>query len=385
MEYVFVSSWFFETETWGIKQYRFDPSSGEMEYIRTFGEDKSCNVSWIDKKRNILYVLNEEQDLKSMRIGGGGEILTYRLEPETGDVTLLNATPTFCSNPCYLSLDLTGEYLVVANHGTGAYVTKIKKDGDGKYCPVVLFDDSTVELFAVNEDGSVGELLDVVAHIGNGPGRRQTNAHPHSAVMSPCGDFFAVCDKGNDSIYMYQIDRELKKLVACPNQYKAPLGFMPRYCVFHPSKPFFYHNNEGSMNLCAYVFGKNGTLTPIGSYPSLEGKIRDRIKGPSEQQGLCMDTMGTYIYDVLNGPNQVAVFQIDQEKGSLKLIQNQPVEGAWPRGVALSPNGRFLIVTCLKGEKVIVYRVKEDGTIAPTGFEYNQPYAAYATFWNTEC
>jgi hypothetical protein len=40
-----------------------------------------------------------------------------------------------------------------------------------------------------------------------------------------------------------------------------------------------------------------------------------------------------------------------------------------------------LIVSCLKGQKVVVLRVEKDGTLSSTGFEYDHPCAAYATFW----
>lgn len=382
MEYVFVSSWSHGDETGGIRQYSFDSRSGEMKYIRTFNEEKSCGVSYIDGMRGIMYVLNESDNLGTMRVGGGGEILTYRLDRETGGVELIAATPTFSPNPCQFSLDATGNYMVVANHGGRSHVTKIRKDAHGRYRPEVLFDDGAVELFKINNDGSVGELLDVVIHTGSGPKPRQISPHPHSAARSPSGKWFAVCDKGTDEISFYQINREQNRLVLCPNKASAPPGFMPRYCLFHPTKPFFYHNGEGSLELAAYRYDEEGNLEHIGTYDARMGNTPCVEKDPEEQQGLCMDRGGQYLYDVLRGPNQVAVFRVDQENGALTLIQNQTINHAWPRGALLSPDGRFLLVTCLKGEKIVVLRVREDGTLVPTGFEYDQPCAAYASFWN---
>ena len=90
---------------------------------------------------------------------------------------------------------------------------------------------------------------------------------------------------------------------------------------------------------------------------------------------------GRYLYDVINGANQIAVFRIDQTDGSLELRQNQAVDYAWPRGAAISPDGRFLAVACVRGQKVVIFQIGEDGTLAPAGFACDQPNAAYAAFW----
>jgi 6-phosphogluconolactonase (cycloisomerase 2 family) len=381
MGYVFISSWAHGKERGGISLYRFCEETGEMTLLKTLDEDKSCAASLVDEKRGVLYVLNECTDLSTMRAGGGGEILAYQLDAKTGDFTRLDSRPTYCPNPTQLALDPTGQYMVVANHGSKGCVTKIQRDENGQYRPVVLFDDSVVELLEVREDGSLGEILDAVKHTGEGPGNRQTNAHPHSATMSPSGKLFAVCDKGNDTVRMYQIDRKDQRLVPCGQAVSAPPGSMPRYCVFHPTQPWFYHNNEGSLDVHAYRYEETGQLEWIGAYHGLLEPAEGNTGEPFEQQGLCIDAEGRFVYSVMRGPNRVAVFQVDQADGSLRPIQNMDVPFPWPRGATLSPDGRFLIVSCLKGQKVVVLRVEKDGTLSSTGFEYDHPCAAYATFW----
>jgi len=381
MDYVFVSSWSHGSEKGGIRQYSFDSDSGKMELIRVICEDKSCAASIVCENRNILYVLNETPSLKTMRAGGGGEVLAYQLDRKTGNVEPICEKPTFCPNPAQFTLDKTGKYMVVAHHATSSFVTKIEQDENGRYFPRVLFDDSAVALFAINGDGTVGALLDIVKHTGGGPERKQTNAHPHSAMMSPSGNLFAVCDKGNDHVYMYRIDRENNKLTRCGEPMAVSPGYLPRYCVFHPSAPFFYHNNENSANINAYRYDENGRLTPIGGFNTLGGSADDCENRHHEQQGLCIDGTGRFLYSLHKEPNMVAVMRVDPNSGALKRVQNMPVDFSWPRGLTISPDGKFLIVTCLRGEKIVVLRVNEDGTVANTGYEYDQPCAAYATFW----
>jgi len=337
----------------------------------------------MDTKHHILFALNETINRNKSRPGGGGNIFEYHFDPRTGQPESVSVIPTLCPNPSYLSLSADGRYMIVANHGSKNYITKIAKDIDGKYFADVQFDDSLVELFRMKEDGCVGELVDFKKHLGSGPsGARQFNSHPHSVVRSPSGKLFAVCDKGSDQIYMYQIDYEKEKLVLCNEPLRAIAGSMPRYCAFHPKRPYFYNNSEGTTDVYAYKYDEDGKLYPIGVYQALKEKTSYDGK-PSEQQGFCVHPSGKYLYDVINGLNSVSVFSVHPTDGSLTLLQNMNIEYQWARGGMLSPDGRFYIVSCLKGDRILVFRVGYTGKLIPTGFEYEQYSPAYITFWNT--
>lgn len=280
--------------------------------------------------------------------------------------------PTWCANPAFLTKDKSERYMLVAHHGSKGSATKIVQDAYGEYHVEVLHDDTAVELFSMNEDGTPGKLLDVEKH----EGERGVVARPHSVVMSPSGNCFGVCDKGNNTVRMYGLDPDRGKLIRPTHIVHYTPGTLPRYCVFHPKKPWFYHNNEKCMDLCAYRYTEDGCLQLLNradAMPQEQEKVH-------EQQGLAIDAAGRYIYDVVRGPNVITVFEIDSETGAVKLVQHQPVEAKWPRGCALSPDGRFLLVCCLGSEKIVVYAVGEDGRLSPTGYEYPNAAAAYATF-----
>ncbi len=380
MNYVFVSGWMREPGRGGIAQFRFDPGSGQLSPVRTLLEDVSFNVMYMDEQRDILYALNEETNLPTLRIGGGGSVYSFHLDRNTGDIKKTEITPLYCSNPCNLSLDADGKYMLVTGHGSKNYVTKMERDAFGKYHPVVLLDDTPVVLLSVNPDGSIGEILDIDKHTGSGPHPKQLTARPHSATRSPSGKLFAVCDKGNDHVYMYRIDKEKNKLVLCDTPTAVPPGTEPRYCVYHPERPFFYHNTESSSKVFAYRYEEDGRLSLLGTYEGLETPHHGKL----EQQGLCMHPSGLYLYDTINGLNTIAVFRIDPATGALELIQNQSVDYDWPRGAALSPDGKFLLVACVRGKKVAVYRINDDGTLSPTEFSCDWENAAYVTFWNVQ-
>lgn len=378
--YVYVSSWKKSSSDFGLSCYQFNSQTGELQFVEKVEKDVVFNVTCFDERRSLLYAVEEEENLPGVRGGGGGgRVFVFKVNPDTGTLTKVCCKETWCSSPAYLTLDATGEFLMVANHGSKAVVTKVGQDPFGNYYPIVEHDDSTVELFSVNEDGTIDRLLDVVKHVGSGPEKRQVIAHPHSTVMSPSGKLFAVCDKGNDTVRMYKIDREKGKLILPKHIYKHKEATLPRYCVFHPEKPWFYHNNENTTDFNAFTYDEDGFLSELCTCDTMpdDQQMKEKVL---EQQDLSMDREGRYIYDIVRGPNVVAVLEVNQEDGSVKAIQYQPIPGKWPRGCTISPNGKFLLVCSLGSEQIIVYAIGADGRLTETGNVYPNAAAAYATF-----
>ncbi len=364
---------------YGLSGYRFDAETGEMIFIEKVRPEVLFNVSYFDSKRNVLYALEESNDLPQLRVGGGGRVFAFKVDPHTGKLEEIGCSPTWGASPCYLTLDASGKYMLIAHHGCNAAVTKIGQDAHGNYYPLVELDDVPVVLFAVNEDGTLGKVLDVVKHTGSGPEKRQLHAHPHTTVMSPSGRLFAVCDKGNDTVRMYGLDQENGKLIRPKHLQVYEPGTLPRYCVFHPEKPWLYHNNEKSMNFYSLTYDEAGFLQNNHVCNAMPGNS-ELVEKECEQQGLVIDKDGRYIYNVVRGPNVVTVFEVDQESGAAKPIQYMKIPGKWPRGCAISPDGRYLLVCCLDSAAVIEFKITEDGRLSETGREYSDTGAAYAVF-----
>lgn len=61
----------------GVKQYEFDALRGERKPIWALNDSNRLSVLHLDKKRNILYVVDEGADLPDMRCGGGGRVFAF--------------------------------------------------------------------------------------------------------------------------------------------------------------------------------------------------------------------------------------------------------------------------------------------------------------------
>lgn len=379
--FAYVSSWSHGERASGLSLYSYDEETGGFTLIKQIDDKTEFAVSTVDTRRKILYIVDESGNLPELRTGGGGRLFAFRIDPATGDLEQISCVPTWCPNPSYVALDKEGKYLVVSNHAGRAAVTKLVRDAFGKMRGCVEFDDSVVDLFEVNEDGSVGELVDAAKHEGSGPDPKfQMNPHPHCAILSPCGRFFTVCDKGNDGVYMYTINREKGRLVLTNAPYACPPGSRPRFAAYHPTKPYLYHNNEAGGKISAYRYDEGGRLEPIGAY-DIRTAEHAETPGRWEQQDFRMDGKGRYLYSLTTAPAGVVVCRVDQEDGSLETVQNLLLQEERPRACALSPDGRFLAVACLGSGHLVTLAVGEDGLLRETGTVTDHDSAAFITFY----
>lgn len=75
------------------------------------------------------------------------------------------------------------------------------------------------------------------------------------------------------------------------------------------------------------------------------------------------------------------MLEIDQETGIPHNAQALELECAWPRGCALSPDERHLVVSCLYSDEMIALRINEDGTLSDNVVTIEQTTAANVTFF----
>jgi len=384
MSYLFVSGWLRGKGKGGIGQYRFDETNGSLEVVRIIDEDLSFGATIMDAEKGILYALCNKPQNVGLRVPSGGAVYEIHFDKASGEITEKRIVPVYIANPCHLNLIGGDRFLLVSGHGTRAAAAKIELGADGEYHPVAVFDDVPVLLISVNEDGSIGKILDVVKHEGSGPLPKQQTAHPHCVVPSPDESFFVVADKGLDSFFSYSVDTEAGKIVRNGEPIYVGSTVCPRYSAFHPTLPYVYHNSETSTDMYAYRYDENGMLTLLGKTEGVqfpEGEAAPDGKPRStEGQGLNVHPSGKWLYNVTNGNNTVDVFALCED-GSMELIQSMDIPYAWPRGQAVSSDGKYLLLSCADSGKIMVFAIGDDGLLASTGIEADFENAECLTLW----
>ena len=383
--HLYISRWSFKIGAPGLSLFAFDGETGEMTFVRHLDESLSLGCSMVDREKQVLYVVNE-CDLFPETPMNTGRVYSYKIDPQSGNLTLLNRQETWCPFTSYVNTDATGQYLVTSNHSWPNFITKLERDETGQIRPVVSHTDSIVNLFRLNEDGSIGAMLDYYRHPTDGKlhlsllGRPHI-PHPHCMMRSPSGKLFACCDKGDGHLYLYTI--ESGHLALLSRTLTDTPHSEPRYCMFHPTLPYLYINHEHTpgdrLTMTAFRYTEDGQMTKIGAYyEDMEGF---EAKEPHRQmQGMTITPDGRFVYTQAHGYNRILAFRVDEQNGALQSIGSFPISGQWPRALSMSPDGKFLINCCLGGE-ITVYRVEQDGTLTDTGHGATLKGASYASFF----
>jgi 6-phosphogluconolactonase len=135
----------------------------------------------------------------------------------------------------------------------------------------------------------------------------------------------------------------------------VPPGGGPRHFAFHPAQPFTYTNNE--MGMSVTVFKRDavtGSLTPIQTIPTLpEGASHEG----ATTSALFVHPTGNWLYVSNRGHNSITVYRIGED-GQLTLVEHV-ASPMMPRGIGLSPDGRWLVACGQQDNTVVVFAIDQ--------------------------
>ena len=348
----------------GIAICDYEPATGALDVRKTVFPEISVGSSHIDHARGILYCVDERSDNPDIGMGGGGRVFAFRIEPATGDLTEINHQPSYASLASYVTTDAHGHYLLATNHARFVRITTAIRDDAGKFRVARVPDPATTVLYRLEEDGAIGDACDVFLHVGEGPGPTFHPPASHCVVRSPDGRFFAVCDKGTDEVLLFEIDRDVDALIVS-SRFHEPGNSAPRYAQFHPSAPFLYVNHENEPFVSVFRF-EEGVLSLVTRADAL-GPDDERRGLLAQQSDLRFSASGDRLYVLIRGINVISVFGVDSTTGDLALLQTFDVAADNPRGCALSPDERFLLVANVGSEDVVTLGIDEAGLLSDTG------------------
>jgi 6-phosphogluconolactonase len=278
--------------------------------------------------RPIVYAVTEVEST-----GGkpGGGVAAFRMSG--GALTAAGTWASQGGSPCHAAVDSRGEYLVVANYGSG-----------------------TVGVWRL-VDGLPSGKAQQIRLTGHGPDReRQAGPHAHSAVFEPGGDRFRVQDLGTDRLWGFVLDRKGHRAVALQADTAAVApGSGPRHLAFHPSGAWAYVINELNSTVVALARdAATGALTPFQTAGTLPAGA------PATPSNWCADLHvspdGRFLYGSNRGHDSLAVWSIAPGDGRLTPVQHVASGGGHPRNFALSPDGAWLLCANRDSDCIAVFR-----------------------------
>jgi len=216
----------------------------------------------------------------------------------------------------------------------------------------------SVALFPLDAEGRLGAAV-LDEHEGPGTGvvaSRQKDPHPHCCRFSPDGRFALVPDLGLDAVFVYRVDAA-KPAITRQGILKTPPGAGPRHMRFSADGRFIYVVDELSLAVSAFAWDADaGTARLLATTPTLSEEVKAGEAHNSAAEILTHPN-GRFIYASNRGNDTVTVFRADPATAELAVIQMQPVRGAFPRNINLSPEGGWLLAAGADSGTVAVHKV----------------------------
>lgn len=317
----------------GFSMAQFNSETGKLTAPQLNIEAAAPSYFVIAPDHKHLYTVNETGTWNN---NPTGSVSAYAIDQASGKLTLLNQQSSGGPGPCYISLDRSGKYALVANYSGGS-----------------------IAVIAINADGSLGDMTGFDQQQGTSVNpERQDKAYAHSVQADPTNHFLLSCDLGDDKLYIYRFDAD-KGTITANNPAFASLtpGTGPRHFDFSRDGHFIYVVGEMLSTVTVFSWdGSTGTATEIQSLSLLP----PGFEGENTAAEVRVHPSGKFLYATNRGSDSIARFMIDQETGKLTYVDNTSSEGKIPRNFIFDPTGKWLLVSNHGSDNGAIYSIDQE-------------------------
>ena len=315
----------------GIYRFYLDMKTGKLTPAGVTEGIVNPSFLAIHPNCKYLYAVTEVGKIKGKKSGG---VAAFRIDPKDGSLTFLNDSLSGGGGPCHLVVDHSGKTVLAANYGGGSV------------CSI-----------PIGKDGKLEKAASVIQHKGSGADpRRQKGPHAHSINVDANNRFAFAADLGLDQVLVYRLNAAKGTLTANdPPFAKVPPGSGPRHFAFHPSGNFAYVINEMKLTVTTFAYdAKKGVLTPLQTITTVPKGIATKGFSTAEVQ---VHPSGKFVYGSNRGHDTIAIFAVDQEKGTLTPVGHESTRGRTPRNFGIDPTGTFLLAANQTTGNLAVFRI----------------------------
>ncbi len=316
----------------GIYVYEFDSNTGDFSLKSN--TENIINPSYLTVSSDNKFVYSvSENDKKS-------SVSAFEFDSKTGKLDFMNYQNPNGLNPCYIIND--DKNVITANYSSG-----------------------NISVLGKNNDGSIGEVKQVVQHTGNSVNsRRQEAPHAHIVYFSPYKKYVLANDLGTDKVYLYQNNPDSATAVLTfKSSIAVKPGSGPRHLIFSKNGKYVYVLQEldGTINSFSYA---DGILNKVGETTV----VSSDFKGDIGAADIHISPDGKFLYATNRGTaNDITAFKI-LKNGKLEFVQRTSTLGKGPRNFNIDPTGNFLLVGHQYTNDIVIFkRDKKTGSLNATG------------------
>ncbi|MCQ9473381.1 lactonase family protein [Pseudomonas alliivorans] len=329
-----------------ISQYQLDDASGALSLVEQTRAGDQVNPMALSPDGKALFAALRAKPY---------QVVSFSIEPVTGHLKPLAQAP-LAESLAYLSTDRSGRFLMGASYGA--------------------------DLLSV-------QPIDAQHRPSDSIQTYKTGMHAHSVRTDPSNRFAYAGNLGVDRVLQYRLEPKDGKLVPIGEGYvTVPENTGPRHLAFAPNGKFLYVVGEMSGTVTAFsINDKTGALKQVNQANGIperlklaQGQVRDArnndLKDDPTPRIWAADVRvspdGKWLFTSERTSSSVSVFKVEPASGKVAFVENYPVEEKQPRNIAVAPNGRWLLVTGEKADKVGSYGIAADGALkrvseAPSG------------------
>ncbi|MBT8041916.1 MAG: lactonase family protein [Pontiella sp.] len=327
----------------GIYFAELDLKAGTLSPPQLAAEVVRPGFLVIHPNRRFLYSTCSGQDL-----GKKGGVAAFEINRD-GTLTRLNVRSSKGQGPSHVSVDATGQCLMVSYYGSGG-----------------------VASFQIREDGSLSEARSEHQHAGSGAHpKRQQGPRAHSIYPNPENTHAYSPDLGIDKVMIYRLDPGAGTLTD-PSFAEVPGGSMgPRHMKWSAEGAYAYVLNELDLSVSVFKPGASPGalefLTTVSTLPEgadPEGMTCSEIR---------IHPNGKFIYaanrDVKReGRDSLTVFSSFAHTEGFRRLATVPAEVSVPRNFNIDPSGQWILVGGLRSNDIAIFKVdSKTGQLAFTG------------------
>ena len=319
----------------GIYVSRFHPATGEASDARLAAEMINPSFLAVHPNHKFVYAVSEDPLSLGPALDKASYVSAFAIDPAQGNLRLLNTVPTGGTSTCYLSVDQTGKFVLLANYGDGSVAVRRLK-----------------------ADGSLGEQTALLRFTGHG----------HSIDVSPDNRFAVVSDLGTDKLRLFRFDADSGHLAPNdpPDLDVRPAAGGPRHFTFAPDGKHGYLVSEMSGIVTVYEWdaarGLPKEVQAVHTMPADFNLYQNaNLVNPYRSAEVSVHPNGKYLYESNRGPDTIGVYAVNAADGKLSRIQDVSSRGLTPRQFAIDPTGKYLLAANQITDSVTIFRI-EDGS-----------------------
>lgn len=281
-------------------------------------------VSPVGRNPSFLAVSADAQMVYACDEVAPGRVVACALDRATGTLRPSGSASSGGKGPCFVAIHPGGRWLFTANYGDGR-----------------------VAALPLAADGAVGEPASIV----------DAGANAHMALPDAVGSIVQVPCKGADRIARCRFDAGSGLLtLAAPTA--TPPGTGPRHLVRSADGTHAWLAGELASTVLPLVMAADGSCTlgaPVSTLPP-------GWSGRNTAGGIAL--AGDRLLVSNRGHDSLALFSLDAD--GVPHSAGHAAVGRTPRHLAVSPDGRFVVVACQDADRVEILRCT-DGGLQPAG------------------